>query len=211
VYPVHLILEGRSALVVGGGPVAAARARGLLEAGARVRVVAREVGPEMADLTREAGVSVERREFLPADLDGASLVVAATDDVELHRRIFGLADARGLLVSCVDAPEQSNWIAPAVLRRGELIVTVSTSGAAPAFAARLRDELGKVVGEEYGRVLDRLREIRRDLRARYPVFEERRTVWRRLLDEQVLPALARGETPVLDPAGEPDAVRGVRK
>src|SRR5439155_277120 len=92
-------------------------------------------------------------------------------------------------------PARSNFIVPAVLRRGDLVVTVSTSGVAPALAARLRDFIGEILGDEYAEVLDRLRLAREELKSRYPDFEERREAWYRLLDTEILPALQRGERP----------------
>jgi precorrin-2 dehydrogenase/sirohydrochlorin ferrochelatase len=197
-YPVHLRVAGQAVLVVGGGPVAAAKAQGLAEAGAAVRVVASEAGPDMRALVASGAVTLMERRFRPEDLEGCRLVVAATDDPELHAAVYDLAEARGTLVCCVDDPERSNWIAPAVLRRGELIVTVSTSGIAPALAATLRDRLSEVIGEPYGRLLAELRGVRAALRARCPDPEGRRAAWRRLLGEAVLPALERGEVPLLD-------------
>jgi siroheme synthase-like protein len=199
-YPIHLRLEGKLALIVGGGEVAAAKAAGLAEAGVELRIVAPEIAPALAPFVASGRATWRSREFRIEDLDGARLVIAATDDAGLHARIFELGEERGLLVCCVDDPQHSNWIAPAVLRRGDLIVTVSTSGAAPALAARLRDELAKRIGAEYGEVLDALRAVRGELRNRYPAFEARRAAWRRLLDDVVLPALERGEVPALDAA-----------
>ena len=111
------------------------------------------------------------------------------------QRTIAEAEARGILCCAVDDPARSNFIVPAVLRRGDLVVTVSTSGVAPALAARLRDFIGEILGDEYAEVLDRLRLAREELKSRYPDFEERREAWYRLLDTEILPALQRGERP----------------
>ncbi|PYU98776.1 MAG: precorrin-2 dehydrogenase [Acidobacteria bacterium] len=194
-YPVHVLLEGKTALVVGGGPVAAAKAGALLQSGARVRVIAPQCSREMAELIESAGLPREPREFTRADLDDVRVVVAATNRPELQQEIFEEAEARGILCCAVDDPARSNFIVPAVLRRGDLVVTVSTSGVAPALAARLRDFIGEILGDEYAEVLDRLRLAREELKSRYPDFEERREAWYRLLDTEILPALQRGERP----------------
>jgi precorrin-2 dehydrogenase/sirohydrochlorin ferrochelatase len=200
-YPAQLKVEGKQALVVGGGPVAAAKARALLEGAARVRIVAPRLSSEMEQLIREARLQWIARDFVPGDLDSVWIVVGATDDPAVCQRIFEEAERRRVLVCVADDPARSNFILPAVLRRGELVVTVSTSGTAPALAARLRDYLGEILGDQYGAVLPLLGSLRDELKARYPEFEERRAAWYRLLDTEVLPALRRGELPTLRVAG----------
>src|SRR5207247_922328 len=147
------------------------------------------------------GVPREPRELARAALDDVSVVVAATNMPELQQEIIEEAEARGILCCAVDDPGRSNFILPAVLRRGDLVVTVSTSGTAPAFAARLRDYVGEILGEQYGAVLPLLGSLRDELKARYPEFGERRAAWYRLLDSEILPALRRGQLPALRVAG----------
>src|SRR5437667_1584657 len=197
-YPVHVLLEGKTALVVGGGPVAAAKAGALLQSGARVRVIAPQCSREMAELIESAGLPREPREFTRADLDDVRVVLAATNRPELQQEIFEEAEARGILCCAVDDPGRSNFIVPAVLRRGDLVVTVSTSGVAPALAARVRDIIGETLGDEYAQVLDQLRVVREELKSLYPDFAQRREAWYRLLDTEILPALRRGEMPRLN-------------
>lgn len=196
-YPVHLQLEGRQTLVVGGGPVAAMKATALLQGGAGVRVIASELSEEMESLAEQFCLETELRPFVPGDLDGVWLVVAATDSPQVHQQIYEEATRRSLLVCIVDDPNRSNFIVPAVLRRGDLLVTVSTSGIAPALASRLRDFLGEIIDGRYGAVLAKLNAVREQLKKEYPDFGERRRAWYRLLDSEVLPALRRGEVPAL--------------
>jgi siroheme synthase-like protein len=197
-YPVHLKLEGKQALVVGGGEVASVKARALLEGGAVVKIVAPQCSDEMRTLIETFHLSCALRPFASPDLNDVWIVVAATGDPELHELIFQEATARNLLLCVADDPAHSNFIVPAVLRRDELVVTVSTSGKAPALAVRIRDYLGEILGEQYGQVLKRLGGIRDRLKMQYPDFARRREAWYRLLDTEVMPQLRRGELPSLE-------------
>lgn len=197
-YPVHLQFRGRTALIVGGGPIAAAKAKAVHEGGAQVRVIARTVSAEMQKAVAELGLSCEQREFRHADLEDVWLVIGATNDPALHRRIFEEARQRRILVCIVDDPEHSDFIVPAVLKRGELVVTISTSGVAPAYASRIRDYLGEIIGDSYGQALDELKAARAHIKERYPDFEDRRRVWYELLDQHVLPALRTGKDPEIE-------------
>jgi siroheme synthase-like protein len=192
-YPVHLLLEGKPALVVGGGEVAAAKAKTLQESGATVRVIAPELSPQMRELAGLSGLSVDQREFTPEDLRDIQIVIAATDLPEVNQAVFEEAQRRGILVCSVDDPSRSNFVAPAVLRRGDLVLTVSTSGRAPALASRIRDCLGEIFGEDYAYLLVRLGDIREQLKREYPDRTRRREAWYRLIDTRILPALRRRE------------------
>jgi precorrin-2 dehydrogenase / sirohydrochlorin ferrochelatase len=169
-YMTCLDLEGRSCLVVGGGSVALEKVRGLLECGARVTVVAPQILPELAALD----VKLVRRRYLTADLDARFLVVAATSISSLNRRVHADAEARSLLCNVVDVPELCNFILPAVLRRDPIAVAVSTGGASPALAQRLRDDIAGVVRPEHAELAERLRELRPWAKAHLPTYEARR-------------------------------------
>lgn len=142
-YPVSLRLAGRLCLVVGGGDVAGRKAASLTAAGARVRVVAPRLGALLAERRDAGDASWEwlEREFQAGDARGAFLVIAATDDRELNARVAEAARAEGALVNAVDAPEDCDFFVPAVVRRDPLQFAVSTGGAAPGLAARLRERL----------------------------------------------------------------------
>jgi hypothetical protein len=133
-FPLFADLRGRRALVVGGGEVAARKVRHLLEAGAEVRIVAREVGEEIAALL--AKVHWIAREFDPAQLAGASLVVAATDDRELNARVAAAGRDANLFVNVVDDPELSSFIVPAIVDRSPLVIAISSGGVAPSSRGR---------------------------------------------------------------------------
>ncbi len=150
-YPVSLQLEGRPCVVVGGGPVAERKVMNLLAAGARVTVITPEATSAIVALAETHEVIHHRREYRPGDLCGTFLAIAATDDPELQVAVAADADAERVLLNVVDRPALCSFIVPAVLRRGLVTVAVSTGGASPILARRLRDDVSKHVGAEYGR------------------------------------------------------------
>lgn len=165
-YPVLLNIEGRLAVVVGGGEVALRKALDLLDAGAVVKVVAPRLhrGMEEALAANPDRLSIERREYRDGDLEGASLVFAATDSASVNRSVFEEAARRGLFVNAADDPPNCSFYLPSFVRKGDFLLAVSTGGASPALAARLRRELEKQVPNNVAEVLDALREARRLLR-----------------------------------------------
>ncbi len=163
--PILVDLAGRSCLVVGGGRVAARKAATLLAADARVTVVAPELCEELTALAaREPRVSLEPRPYRRADLDGAALVFAASDDPAVQEQVARDAREAGVLVNVVDEPERCLFVMPAILDRDPLLVAVSTSGASPALARRIRDDLASALGPEYGLAARHLAALRRRYR-----------------------------------------------
>lgn len=163
-YPVFLRLEGQPCLVVGGGAVAERKVRALLAAGASVRVVSPTLNEALAGLAREGRILYVRRGYRPGDLAGVLLVVAATASPGLNARIARECRARRILVNVVNAPEAGNFVVPAVLRRGALVVAVSTEGKSPLLARLLRDELAARYGPEYAELPELLGRLRKALR-----------------------------------------------
>ena len=153
--PVFLKLDRRRVLLVGGGPVARGKLTGLLEAGARVTVVAPEVHPDI----EAAGVTVLRRAFEPGDLDAAWLVVAAAPP-EVNRAVAAAAEERGVFVNAVDDPATASAYSGGVFRRGGLTIAVSTGGRAPALAGLLREALEAMVPEDVALWVDEARRLR---------------------------------------------------
>jgi precorrin-2 dehydrogenase/sirohydrochlorin ferrochelatase len=151
-YPVNLVVENRPCLVVGGGAVAARKAEGLLRCGARVHVVAPVVGDEVRRLAPP--VTYEARPYRSGEVDGYRLVVAATGSREVNHAVFTDAERAGVWVNGADDPENCSFTLPAVLRRGSLVVTVSTDGRSPAFASWLRGRLDATLGPEYETLLE---------------------------------------------------------
>lgn len=177
-YMACLDLEGRSCLVVGGGAVAREKAAGLLDCAARVTVVA----PEVDAAVRALPVELVERAYEAADLDGRFLVVAATDDTDVNVRVFADAESRGLLCNVVDQPDLCSFILPAVYRQDPIAVAVSTGGASPALAQRLREEIARVVRPEHAALARRLRELRPFAKRRFATYAERKEFFRRLVD-----------------------------
>jgi precorrin-2 dehydrogenase/sirohydrochlorin ferrochelatase len=173
-------LEDRSCLVVGAGPVGLEKARGLLESGAAVTVVAPEAAPEIGQLP----VRWLPRRYESSDLDGRFLVAAATSREDVNRRVFADAEGRGLLCNVADVPELCSFILPAVHREGPIAVAVSTGGASPALAQRLRAEIAELVGPEHAELADRLRALRPWARETFATYEERRDFFQRLVDDE---------------------------
>jgi precorrin-2 dehydrogenase / sirohydrochlorin ferrochelatase len=180
-YMVCLDLEGRSCLVVGAGPIGLEKASGLAECGARVTVVAPHAVAGLAALD----VEWLAREYQPGDLEGRFLVVAATSNEELNRRVFADAEARGLLCNVADVPELCSFILPAVHREGPIAVAVSTGGASPALAQVLRDRIAGLVGPEEARVAERLRALRPWAKRTFPTYEARRDFFRREVERSL--------------------------
>jgi precorrin-2 dehydrogenase / sirohydrochlorin ferrochelatase len=163
--PIFLDVTGRECVVVGGGEVAARKVESLLEAGARVTVVSPQLSPTLESLAANGSMTHIARDYQRGDIRGCVLVYAATDDPKLHRELAAEARALGIPVNVVDVPELCTFIAPAVVKRGALQIAISTGGASPAFAARLRRELEDRFGAEYARTLEVLRAARRRLHA----------------------------------------------
>ncbi len=175
-YPVFLKLAGERVVVVGGGPVAAGKLDGLLAADARITVVA----PAIVDDIRVRAVTLVERAFTPADLDGARWVVAAATP-EVNREVAAAATARGLFVNAVDDPEVASAYLGGVVRRGAVIVALSTGGIAPALAGLLREALEAVLPEDLDRWVDVALEARRDWKnAKVPMPERRPLLLRAL-------------------------------
>ncbi len=188
-YLVNLSLRGRTAVVIGGGRIAARKAHDLREAGAEVTVVAPEICPEIGQM----GSKLLRRPYLTSDLDGAFLAVAATDDEQLNARVSREARQKGVLVNVVDRPALCTFILPAVVRRGDLTIAVSTEGQCPALSSVLREELEQRFGPEWGRLVEFFGALRREMMARGATGEEIREAVRQLYsaDEATLAALIR--------------------
>lgn len=186
-YPVCLIgLETRRAVVVGGGSVAARKVVSLLEAGAQVTVISPAFAPELRGLADAGRIALVERPYRDGDLEGAFIAIAATDAPSVNEAVWQEAQRRGCLVNAVDDPAHSTFIVPAVVRRGEVVVAVSTGGASPALARRLREKLAATIGPEYGALAELLAALRPALLARFFTGEARLAAALRLVDSDLL-------------------------
>jgi precorrin-2 dehydrogenase/sirohydrochlorin ferrochelatase len=162
-FPMFLKLERRSCLVVGAGAIGEPKIQSLLLAGANVRVIAPQAHPAVMDWARAGLIVWEPRAFLPNDLEGVFLVIAATASAELNQLVFNEARRRNILCNAVDDPENCDFYFPAVVRRGQLQIAISTGGQSPALAQRLRRELEQQFTPDYAGWLEELGENRKKL------------------------------------------------
>src|SRR5256712_1294718 len=183
-FPLFLKLAGRPCLIVGGGVVAEAKMQGLLRCGAEVRVVASEATPGIREAAIAGRIVWDERPFLPADLAGVLLVVAATNSAELHEEIFRRCQQAGILCNAVDEPERCGFYCPAIVRRGALQLAISTAGHSPFLAQRLRRELEERFGPEYGPWLEEIGLQRRELFQADISPESRRAILKELSSER---------------------------
>jgi len=180
-YPVFLDLRGRPCVVVGGGEVAERKVSALLRAGARVRVVSPQFTARLARLAAQKKISVARRRYRKEDLKRAFLVFAATDDPVTQRAVREHAQAAGALVNVADDREHSAFLVPASFARGDLHVAISTSGASPALARLLRQQLQARLGREYRAHVRWLREARKKVLKSVHTQKERARLLRKLV------------------------------
>lgn len=173
-YPILLDLTGKPAVIAGGGAVAERKAAALLEAGGDVRIVAPAMTPRLQEWAADGRLRWIEREAREDDLNGAALFYAATDDAEANRRLAEAARARGVWTNVASDGEAGDFVTPAVVRRGELVLAVSASGAGPALAARVARELAERYGPDYARLAAVLRAVRRAAKAGVSDAQERR-------------------------------------
>ncbi len=159
--PVFMKMQGRPCLLVGGGRIALEKIRVLLDCGAMIRAVAPEALDEVKRLAQESQITLHEKEYSDTDLQGASVVIAATNDPGLNHRVYSEATARGQFVNVVDDPEYCDFYFGSIVRRGALQVAISTTGESPAFAQQLKQEIDEALPADTGSWLARLGELRR--------------------------------------------------
>jgi precorrin-2 dehydrogenase len=194
-YPAILLLEGRLAVVIGGGQVAERKVRTLLDAGAKVRVVSSEVTTGIRKRADSGDIELVDRRYERGDLAGSAAAVAATDDEEVNRGVFAEATDAGIPVNVVDNVSLCTFIAPSIIRRGDLVVAISTGGAAPALAVRIRERLEREFGEEYARFLTLMAELREQIKVPGDQ-DDRAKAWYRVVDSDVMDLVRAGEMEV---------------
>jgi precorrin-2 dehydrogenase / sirohydrochlorin ferrochelatase len=169
-----LVLDGRPCLVVGGGAVGLEKVEGLLACGAKVTLVAPDAVDELAAYATEGSIRWERREYRSSDLDGKFLAIAATSITDLNTAVRDDAEGRAMLVNVVDVPSLCNFILPAIVRTGPLAIAISTSGASPALAKRMKREIADHYGEPYARLAMLLNEERGWAKSTLPTYQDRK-------------------------------------
>jgi precorrin-2 dehydrogenase / sirohydrochlorin ferrochelatase len=194
-YPIYLNLTNRPAFVVGGGTIAEGKVLGLLEVDAQVTVIAPEPTPALRELARNGKIAWEQRAYQQGDLQGAAIAISATDERDVNKQVWDEAQERGILINVVDDPPYCDFIAPAIIRRGDITLAISTNGKMPALAAHLRRELEKSFGDEYLQLLEMTAPMREQLNAQHLDYSVRQQLWRKLFEEtNIVDLLRQGET-----------------
>jgi precorrin-2 dehydrogenase / sirohydrochlorin ferrochelatase len=201
-YIACLRLSGRSCLVVGGGQVGLEKVEGLLVCDGEVTLVAPQALPELSSYAAEGSIRWERREFRDGDLDGRFLAIAATSDTDVNIAVYDGAERRAMLVNVVDVPPLCNFILPAIVRTGPLAIAVSTAGASPALAKRMKREIAATFGEPYARLAVILNDARGWAKATLPTYQDRK---------EFFESIVNGEPDPVDLLrdGREEAVRGL--
>jgi siroheme synthase-like protein len=197
-YIACLKLSGRTCVVVGGGDIGLEKVEGLLACDGQVTLIAPTAIEPLEELAREGSIRWEQREYGgPADLEGVFMVIAATDDTEANIRVYEDAERRAMLVNVVDVPPLCNFILPAVVRSGPLAIAISTAGASPALAKRIKAEIAEEYGEPYARLALLLNEVRGWAKGTLPTYQDRKAFFESIVNGQPDPVelLRQGDTP----------------
>lgn len=188
-YPIFVDLTGKRCLLTGEGTEIAAKVRGLVASGARVLYVNLHAEAEIGDLAAKGIIEWRRKKFAPHDLEGCFLVISSLAD---NREVFRLAEERNILCNSADDPKHCRYIFGSVHRQGDVTVAVSTNGAAPALAVRMKQYFGREIGPEYGIFADLLKQAREEIKSRIPDFAARRELWYRIVDSDALEQIRAG-------------------
>ena len=194
-YPIYVQLNEQSCVVIGGGKIAEGKVDGLLAANAKVKIISPELTPHLHDLVKQNHIEYTARHYQMGDLTGAFMVICATDQAEINHQVWQEASANGQLVNVVDDTPRCNFIAPAILRKGDLNIAISTGGKAPALAVRLKERLQKEIGPQYERFLELSGQLREPLARHIPDFETRKKLWYELVDSDILELLSQDNEP----------------
>ncbi len=174
-YIACLKLKGRRCLVVGGGEIGLEKVEGLLACDADVTLLAPFAHPELEGLAKEGSIRREKRAYAgAADLEGVFMAIAATDDTDVNIAVYDDAEKRAMLVNVVDVPPLCNFILPAIVRTGPLAIAISTAGASPALAKRMKRQVAELFGEEYARLAIILNDARGWAKGTLPTYQDRK-------------------------------------
>ncbi len=192
-YPVNLDIKNQDCLVVGGGAVAFRKAKTLADCGAAVTVVSPEFCDEFQEFKKKLGLRLIQRRYRASDLNKKFLVIGATDDEAINRRISANAKQKNILCNIADLPDACNFILPAVVEREDLVIAVSTSGKSPALAKKLRKELEKKFGDEYARLLKLMGAVRKKLLKTAHAPEAHKSLFEKMIDSGLLEMIEKNQ------------------
>jgi len=182
-YIACLKLKGRRCVVIGGGAMGLEKSEGLLACGGDVTVISPDAGPELEALAGEGSITWEQRDYLgPEDLEAVFMVIACTDSTETNIQIYEDAEKRAMLVNIVDVPPLCNFILPAIVRTGPLAIAISTAGASPALAKRMKREISALFGEEYAQLAIMLNETRGWAKGTLPTYQDRKAFFEEIVN-----------------------------
>ena len=193
-YPAYLDLRERHCLVIGGGAVAERKALALLEAGAVVTIVSPALTSKLHELSDSGKISYLQKQYEENDLSGPFLVIAATDSAEVNTEVASACRKKHVLVNAATPPEESNFIVPSVVERGDLLIAISTSGTSPALARKIRQDIEQRYGTEYEIFLEKLSAIRKRVLEEVPDENKRRQVFQAIVDSDVIDLIRQGKT-----------------
>jgi precorrin-2 dehydrogenase / sirohydrochlorin ferrochelatase len=199
-YIACLKLTGRRCVVIGGGEIGLEKVEGLLACDGEVTLIAPDAVAELAELAREGSIRWERRAYAgPADLEGVFMAIAATSDTDVNIAVYDDAERRAMLVNVVDVPPLCNFILPAIVRTGPLAIAISTAGASPALAKRIKREVAAAFGEPYARLAVLLNEVRGWAKATLPTYQDRKAFFEGIVGGEPDPIelLRRGDEPAV--------------
>ena len=185
-YPINLDIKNRKCLVVGGGGVGTRKVVTLLDCGAKITVVSPDVSGQLLELANNGSIVLEKRSYRKTDLDGMFLVIGTTDDEELNRQISIDAEKLNMLCNIADRPKVCNFILPSIVNRGDLTISISTSGKSPALAKKLRIELEEQFGNEYAELLRLMGAIRKKLLSQKHEPEAHKQLFEQLINRSLL-------------------------
>ena len=181
-YIACLRLSGRNCLVVGGGEIGLEKVEGLLACDGQVTLVAPEANQALTALAAEGSITWERRPYEPADLEGKFMAIAATNDTDVNIAVYNDAERRAMLVNVVDVPSLCNFILPAIVRTGPLAIAISTAGASPALAKRIKREISESFGEDYARLAVMLNDARGWAKGNLPTYQDRKQFFEEIVN-----------------------------
>ena len=197
-FPISLNVKGRDVAVIGGGPVAEQRVASLVECEARVKVISPEVTGTLKSLGEKGAIDIHLRTYESGDIAGAWAALVATNDSSVNEAAWREAQQRGVPINVADDPSRCDFIMPALVRRGDLTIAISTGGSSPALAARLRRRISAIVGPEYGKLLQVLGRVRSRLKQSVPDDEDRKKLHHRIVNSRILGRILESEGEIVD-------------